>query len=160
MRCMVCGGEMILAEVKPDDAGMVVGFKHETLQCSVCRDIERAFLFDDPSTRNATGRYAYKARMPFLPRTRFSPAQRCLLQRRRKRLVGGDQPLAFRSRIGRDDNINFLRKPLQRDLTAEARLLKLGRRLATGEVAIHCDGVDGPVANATSTYSIPPRRAA
>jgi hypothetical protein len=45
MRCMVCGGEMILAEVKPDDAGMVAGFKHETLQCSVCRDIERRFVF-------------------------------------------------------------------------------------------------------------------
>jgi uncharacterized protein (TIGR00369 family) len=68
----------------------------------------------------------------------------------------GPVPLAVTINL----NINFLRKPLQRDLTAEARLLKLGKRLATGEVAIHCDGVDGPVANATSNYSIPPRRAA
>ena len=56
-------------------------------------------------------------------------------------------------------NINFLRKPAQRDLTAEARLLKLGQRLATGEVTIRSDGEDDPVAHVTSTYSIPPRGA-
>jgi hypothetical protein len=44
MRCMACGGEMILTAVKPD-VGMVAGFKHETHQCSVCRDIERRFVF-------------------------------------------------------------------------------------------------------------------
>jgi acyl-coenzyme A thioesterase PaaI-like protein len=49
---------------------------------------------------------------------------------------------------------------LQRDLAAEARLLKLGKRLATGEVTIRCLGVDGPVAHVTSTYSIPPRQRA
>jgi acyl-coenzyme A thioesterase PaaI-like protein len=55
-------------------------------------------------------------------------------------------------------NINFLRKPAQRDLVAEARLLKLGQRLATGEVTIRSDGEDGPVAHVTATYSIPPHR--
>src|SRR5215470_20238194 len=54
-------------------------------------------------------------------------------------------------------NINFLRKPAQRDLTAEARLLKLGKRLATGEVTIRSDDEDDPVAHVTATYSIPPR---
>jgi hypothetical protein len=54
MRCMVCGGEMILAEVKPDDGGMVAGFKHETLQCSACQDIERRFVFD-PGSREKPG---------------------------------------------------------------------------------------------------------
>lgn len=53
--------------------------------------------------------------------------------------------------------INFLRKPSQRDLVAECRLLKLGARLAVGEVAIYSDGEDDPVAHATGTYSIPPR---
>ena len=43
------------------------------------------------------------------------------------------------------------------DLTAEARLLKLGKRLATGEVTIRSDGEDEPVAHVTSTYSIPPQ---
>jgi uncharacterized protein (TIGR00369 family) len=55
-------------------------------------------------------------------------------------------------------NINFLRKPAQRDLTAEARLLKLGKRLATGEVAVRSLGEEPPVAHVTATYSIPPRR--
>lgn len=55
-------------------------------------------------------------------------------------------------------NINFLRKPAQADLIAEARLMKVGKRLAVGEVAILSDGVDDPVAHVTSTYSIPPDR--
>ncbi len=52
-------------------------------------------------------------------------------------------------------NINFLRKPAPRDLVAEARLLKLGKRLAMGEITICSDGQSGPVAHVTSTYSIP-----
>ena len=44
----------------------------------------------------------------------------------------GPVPLAVTINL----NINFLRKPAPRDLTAEARLLKLGKRLATGEVTI------------------------
>jgi uncharacterized protein (TIGR00369 family) len=54
--------------------------------------------------------------------------------------------------------INFLKKPAARDLLAEVKLLKLGKRLAVGEVSIRCDGVDELVAHATSTYSIPPQR--
>lgn len=54
-------------------------------------------------------------------------------------------------------NINFLRKPEPADIVAEARLLKLGRRLAVGEITIMQAGLDGPVAHVTSTYSIPPR---
>lgn len=54
-------------------------------------------------------------------------------------------------------NINFLQKPLQSDLTADARMLKLGKRLAVMECSIFSDGVEGPVAHVTSTYSIPPR---
>jgi uncharacterized protein (TIGR00369 family) len=45
-------------------------------------------------------------------------------------------------------NINFLRKPAQRDLIAEARLLKLGKRLATGEILIRSDGQPDVVAHA------------
>ena len=63
----------------------------------------------------------------------------------------GPVPLAVTINL----NINFLRKPGRCDLTAEARLLKLGKRLAIGEV-IRCDGEQAPVAHATSTYSIPP----
>ena len=42
------------------------------------------------------------------------------------------------------------------DLRAEARVLKLGRSLAVGDVLIFSDGQDAPVARAGLTYSIPP----
>ena len=64
----------------------------------------------------------------------------------------GPVPLAVTINL----NINFLRKPGRCDLTAEARLLKLGKRLAIGEVTIRRDGEQAPVAHVTSTYSIPP----
>ena len=63
----------------------------------------------------------------------------------------GPQPLAVTINL----NINFLRKPARADLIAEARLIKVGKRLAVGEVAIYSDGVVEPVAHVTSTYSIP-----
>jgi uncharacterized protein (TIGR00369 family) len=55
-------------------------------------------------------------------------------------------------------NINFLHRPPARDLIGEARLFKLGKRLAIGEVAIHSAGGAEMVAHATGGYSIPPRR--
>ena len=55
-------------------------------------------------------------------------------------------------------SFNFLRKPAQRDLIAECRLLKLGKRLAVGEVALRSDGEAEIVCHATGTYSIPDRR--
>ena len=54
-------------------------------------------------------------------------------------------------------NINFLRKPAKGDVIAECRLLKLGKRLAVGEVFMHSEGDPEPVAHATVTYSIPPQ---
>lgn len=54
--------------------------------------------------------------------------------------------------------VDFLRKPeAGRDLLAEARLLKLGRRLAVGDVLVFSEGMEEPVARAGLTYSIPPR---
>lgn len=56
-------------------------------------------------------------------------------------------------------SIDFLRKPeANRDLFAQARLLKLGRSLAVGDVLIFSEGSDAPVARAGLTYSIPPNR--
>ena len=54
-------------------------------------------------------------------------------------------------------NINFLRKPAQRDLIGTARLMKLGQRLAVGDVWMTSEGESDPVAHATATYSVPPR---
>ena len=55
-------------------------------------------------------------------------------------------------------NFNFLRKPEQRDLIADCRLLKLGKRLAVGDVSIYSQGSTEVVCHATGTYSIPHRR--
>ena len=53
-------------------------------------------------------------------------------------------------------NINFLRKgqPGQ-DVMAAAKLLKLGKRLAVGEVMLLSGTSPDPIARVTSTYSIP-----
>jgi uncharacterized protein (TIGR00369 family) len=72
--------------------------------------------------------------------------------------------LAVLSRIGpvalavtTNCSIDFLRKPQAgRDLIAQARLLKLGRVLAVGDVLIRSDGAPEVVARAGLTYSIPP----
>jgi uncharacterized protein (TIGR00369 family) len=52
-------------------------------------------------------------------------------------------------------SFNFMRKPAQRALLAECRLLKLGRRLAVGEVSIRSEGEEELVCHATGTYAIP-----
>ncbi len=53
-------------------------------------------------------------------------------------------------------NINFLRKGAPGlDVLAAARLLKLGKRLAVGEVSLLSAGSVDPIAHVTATYSIP-----
>jgi uncharacterized protein (TIGR00369 family) len=62
-------------------------------------------------------------------------------------------PLAVTTNL----NINFLRKPKAGDVLGECKLLKLGKRLTVGEVAIRADGEEELAAHCTATYSIPPR---
>ena len=53
-------------------------------------------------------------------------------------------------------NINFLRKGAPgQDVLASARLLKLGKRLAVGEVTLLSGDQPDPIAHVTATYSIP-----
>jgi len=55
--------------------------------------------------------------------------------------------------------INFLRKPsAQKSILGVSRLMKIGRRLAIGEVTLYSEGIPAPVAHAVGTYSIPPER--
>ncbi len=54
--------------------------------------------------------------------------------------------------------INFLSKPRVADLICEARILRLGRTLSVGDATIWSEGKDDPVAHATVTYAIPPKR--
>lgn len=70
--------------------------------------------------------------------------------------------LALLMRIGRvplavttNFHIDFLRKTGMGTVYVEAKLLKVGKRLAVGDVMITADGVDGPVAHASATYAIP-----
>lgn len=53
-------------------------------------------------------------------------------------------------------NINFYRKPTPGKLRAEARLLKMGQRLAVGDVLIFSGQDEDSVAHVSITYSIPP----
>jgi uncharacterized protein (TIGR00369 family) len=74
--------------------------------------------------------------------------------------------LAILSRLGpvalavtTSAHVDFMRKPAAHaDLIATARLLKLGRNLAVGDVLIHSEGSSEPVARASMTYAIPPKR--
>ena len=74
--------------------------------------------------------------------------------------------LAIHSRLGEvalavttSCAMDFLRKPVGgADLIGAVRLLKLGKVLAVGDVLIFSEGGVEPVARASLTYSIPPRR--
>jgi acyl-coenzyme A thioesterase PaaI-like protein len=57
--------------------------------------------------------------------------------------------------------INFLRKPSARNpIVGVCRLIKVGRILVVGEVALYSDRKEEMVAHAVGTYSIPPNRTA
>jgi uncharacterized protein (TIGR00369 family) len=64
----------------------------------------------------------------------------------------GEVPLAVTTSL----NINFLQRPDPGDLLADCRLIKLGKRLAVGDIVVHAEGKAEPVSHATATYSIPP----
>jgi uncharacterized protein (TIGR00369 family) len=53
-------------------------------------------------------------------------------------------------------NINFMRRPKPEELSARARMLKLGKQLAVVEVLLYLTASDTLVAQASVTYSIPP----
>ncbi|WP_106476627.1 PaaI family thioesterase [Phytohalomonas tamaricis] len=55
-------------------------------------------------------------------------------------------------------NCHFLRRARgDRDLIANAHIVKLGQRLATGEVQLFSAGDDEPVALVTASYALPDR---
>jgi uncharacterized protein (TIGR00369 family) len=63
----------------------------------------------------------------------------------------GRVPLSVTSHL----DIDFLRKPAPADVVGHCRLLKLGRRLAVGDVLMYSDGETRPCARASVTYAIP-----
>ncbi len=65
----------------------------------------------------------------------------------------GNVPMAVTTNL----NINFLKRPTPGDVTATARVIKLGKRLAVCDVFVHGDtDAASPVAHVTTTYSLPP----
>lgn len=64
-------------------------------------------------------------------------------------------PLAVTTNLA----INFLRKPPQKDVLAHVEIIKLGARLAVGEVRMSSEGESELIASASVTYSIPPKHA-
>ena len=68
-------------------------------------------------------------------------------------LEGDDR--AGRRRIAKP--LQHRRRAVLPDLVAEGELLKLGSRLAVGHVRVHAEGSQELVADASLTYSIPPR---
>jgi hypothetical protein len=50
MRCMVCGAEMRVMQVVPDDTMAVPGYERHTLQCSDCGDVETRLMFSREKT--------------------------------------------------------------------------------------------------------------
>lgn len=69
--------------------------------------------------------------------------------------VVGRVPLAVTTNL----NVNFLRRPGPRDVLADGRVIKGGKRLVVCEVTLFSEGEAkaDPVAHATGTYSIPPK---
>ncbi len=64
----------------------------------------------------------------------------------------GIVPLAVTTSL----NVNFLRKPASdKDILGVCKLMKIGKSLAFGEVALYSEGSAEPVAHAVGTYSIP-----
>lgn len=66
----------------------------------------------------------------------------------------GRQALAVTTNL----NINFLRKAPPGPVTGHCRLLKLGSRLAVTDCDIKAGGSDDLIAQASATYSLPPKQ--
>ena len=74
--------------------------------------------------------------------------------------------VATMARIGKEAlavttncSIDFMRKPKAgADVLAHAKVLKLGRSLSVTDVLLYSEGEPDPVARATLTYSLPPKR--
>ena len=55
-------------------------------------------------------------------------------------------------------SIDFMRKPEPGNLIGKTTIHKLGKTLCVGDVMIYSEGSDKPVARASLTYAIPPKR--
>lgn len=63
---------------------------------------------------------------------------------------GGFKPVTTVSQ-----NVTFMRPISGKDTLVEARIIRLGRKLAFGEILLRAEGDDRPAAHATTTCAIP-----
>jgi uncharacterized protein (TIGR00369 family) len=70
-------------------------------------------------------------------------------------LLGSQGPERGGGAVTTSLEVHFLRRPRARELRAECRLLKVGRRLAVGAVELFADDEPAPVAFSTVTYGFP-----
>jgi len=62
---------------------------------------------------------------------------------------GGFKPVTTVSQ-----NVSFMRPVAGKDVLVEARVIRLGKTLAFGEIVLRADGDERPAAHATTTYAI------
>jgi hypothetical protein len=77
MLCIMCGAEMRLLEVHPDQSIAVLEFERHTWECSACQDIERRFTFCREGTSLLEVEHAPSvapAESPDLPDMRIAPS--------------------------------------------------------------------------------------
>ena len=67
MRCMACGGGMILVNVAQNDTMGISGFEHHTFTCSECRDIERRLVFTKHGREGGAEPTPIQAPQPVMP---------------------------------------------------------------------------------------------
>ena len=67
MRCMACGGEMVLMNVVQDDTMALPGFEHHTFKCSECQDMERRLVFTKHNCESDTEPAHVQAAPPITP---------------------------------------------------------------------------------------------
>lgn len=63
---------------------------------------------------------------------------------------------AFKPVTTVSQNVTFMRPMAGRDVLIEARIIRLGKTLAFGEILLRADGDERPAAHATTTYAILP----
>ena len=117
-------------------------------------DLERRFIVEAVGERTARVRMAYSHSMLRPGGTISGPAMFALADVAMYVVVlahVGPRAHAVTTNL----NINFLRKPSPGDIIGDATLLKLGKRLAVGEISLHSEQDEEFVAHATATYAIP-----
>lgn len=67
MRCMACGGEMVLINAIEDCTMPVIGFERHAYMCLACGDIEKRTVFSKEAKEKHEGEIAAALAPPIVP---------------------------------------------------------------------------------------------